>query len=95
MRRTSRALRERLNFRVEPQLVGSLEGQGGKQDFAGLGVPVMVTGPWGSPRIYPDIKGILENPTAAYERLRQLGYGVVKLPGIDKLDTTGALPNVI
>jgi AsmA protein len=75
--------------------VGSLEGQGGKQDFAGLGVLVMVTGPWGSPRIYPDIKGILENPTAAYERLRQLGYGVVKLPGIDKLDTTGALPNVI
>jgi AsmA protein len=86
---------KRLNFRVEPQLVASLEGQGGKQDFAGLGVPVMVTGSWGSPKIYPDIKGILENPTAAYERLRQLGDGVVKSPGMDKLDKTGALPNVI
>lgn len=86
---------KRLNLRVEPQLVASLEGQGGKQDLAGLGVPVMISGSWGKPKIYPDIKGILENPTAAYERLRQLGDGVVKLPGLDKLDKTGALPNVI
>jgi AsmA protein len=86
---------KQLNFRVEPRLVASLEGQGGKQDLAGLGVPLMISGPWGKPKIYPDIKGILENPTAAYERLRQLGDGVVKLPGIDKLDKTGTLPRVI
>jgi AsmA protein len=86
---------KRLNFRVEPRLVASLEGQGGKQDLTGLGVPVMISGPWGTPKIYPDIKGILENPTAAYEQLRQLGNGVVKLPGMDKLDKTGTLPSVI
>jgi AsmA protein len=86
---------KRLNFRVDPRLVASLEGQGGKQDLAGLGVPVMISGPWDKPKIYPDIKGILENPTAAYERLRQLGNGVVKLPGMDKLDKTGTLPSVI
>jgi AsmA protein len=86
---------KRLNLRVDPRLVASLEGQGGKQDLSGLGVPVMVSGLWGSPKIYPDIKGILENPTATYEQLRQLGTGVVKLPGMDKLDKTGALPNVI
>jgi len=86
---------KQLNLRVEPRLVASLEGQGGKQDLTGLAVPVMISGPWGTPKIYPDIKGILENPTAAYEQLRQLGTGVVKLPGIDKLDKTGALPSVI
>jgi AsmA protein len=86
---------KQLNFRVDPRLVASLEGQGGKQDLTGLGVPVMISGPWGAPKIYPDIKGILENPTAAYEQLRQLGTGVVKLPGMDKLDKTGTLQSVI
>ena len=86
---------KQLNFRVDPRLVASLEGQGGKQDLAGLGVPVMISGPWGTPKIYPDIKGVLDNPTAAYEQLRQLGNGVVKLPGMDKLDKTGTLPRVI
>jgi AsmA protein len=86
---------KQLNFRVDPRLVASLEGQAGKQDLTGLGVPVMISGPWGTPKIYPDIKGILENPTAAYEQLRQLGNGVVKLPGMDKLDKTGTLPSVI
>jgi AsmA protein len=86
---------KRLNFRVDPRLVASLEGQGSKQDLAGLAVPVMISGPWGTPKIYPDIKGILENPTAAYEQLKQLGNGVVKLPGMDKLDKTGTLPRII
>jgi AsmA protein len=86
---------KQLKFRVDPRFVASLEGQGGKQDPAGLGVPVMISGPWDRPKIYPDIKGILENPTAAYEQLRQLGNGVVKLPGMDKLDKTGALSSVI
>jgi AsmA protein len=86
---------KQLNFRVDPRLVASLEGQGGKQDLTGLGVPVMISGPWGMPKIYPDIKGILENPTAAYEQLRQLGTGAVKLPGMDRLDKTGALSSVI
>ena len=35
-----------LKFRVDPQVVASLEGQGGKTDLAGLGVPVMIAGPW-------------------------------------------------
>ena len=86
---------KQLNFRVDPRLVASLEGQGGKQDLTGLGVPVMISGAWGAPKIYPDIKGILENPTAAYEQLRQLGTGVVKLPGMDKLDKTGTPQSVI
>jgi AsmA protein len=86
---------KQLNFRVDPQLVASLEGQGGKNDVSGLGVPVMIVGPWAKPKIYPDIKGILENPAAAYERFKAFGDGVAKLPGLDKIDKTGALQNVI
>ena len=60
-----------LQFRVEPKLVLSLEGQGGAADPVGIGVPVVVQGPWGAPRIYPEVAGILENPEAAYAKLRE------------------------
>ena len=77
-----------LNFRVDPQVVASLEGQGGKTDLAGLGVPVAIDGPWAAPSIYPDIAGILENPQAAYAKLSKLGGGLVKLPSADALAGT-------
>lgn len=70
-----------LKFRVDPQLVASLEGQGGKTDLQGLSVPVMIAGPWAKPSIYPDIEGILKDPAAAYEQLNRLGGGLVSLPG--------------
>lgn len=70
-----------LKFRVNPELVASLEGQGGKGDLKGLGVPVMIAGPWARPSIYPDIEGILTNPVAAYEQLNRLGGGLAALPG--------------
>jgi AsmA protein len=65
-----------LQFRVEPKLVLSLEGQGGAADPVGIGVPVAVQGPWGAPRIYPEVAGILDNPEAAYAKLRELGQGL-------------------
>ena len=71
-----------LKLRVDPQLVASLEGQGGQQDVSGLGVPVMVVGPWAKPKIYPDIKGILENPAEAIARYKQFGKDLKKLPGL-------------
>jgi len=83
-----------LRFRVDPQLVASLEGQGGKKDMAGLGVPVMITGPWSHPKFYPDIKGILENPAEAYQRYKEFSKGVKNLPGLDGTGA-GALSNVI
>jgi len=81
-----------VNFKVDPQLVASLEGQGGKADLSGLGVPVMIVGPWAKPRIYPDIKGILEDPQAALQNFKQFGKDVTKLPGVDK---AGAFKGVI
>ncbi|MEZ5873591.1 MAG: AsmA family protein [Hyphomicrobiales bacterium] len=86
---------KKLNFKVDPQLVASLEGQGGKKDLAGLGVPVMIVGPWAHPKIYPDIKGILENPQAAIERFKQFGDGMSNLPGADKVDQVKAFKDVV
>ena len=79
-----------LKFRVDPELVASLEGQGGKY-LKGLGVPVVISGPWASPSIYPDIEGILTDPVAAYEQLNRLGGGLAALPGAASDSGIGAL----
>jgi AsmA protein len=65
-----------LAFRVEPKLVMTTEGQGRTADPVGLGIPVMIDGPWSEPRIYPEINGILDNPDAAYAKLKDMGKGL-------------------
>ncbi len=84
-----------LKFRVDPQLVASLEGQGGKTDLQGLGVPVMIAGPWARPSIYPDIEGILKDPAAAYQQLNRLGGGLVSLPGAGSTSSVSGLGGLI
>ncbi|MGH6907901.1 MAG: AsmA family protein, partial [Aestuariivirga sp.] len=61
-------LRRALDLRVDPRLVTAKTGE-----TAGLPVAIVVQGPWGSPRIYPDMPGILANPKAAYEALTARG----------------------
>jgi AsmA protein len=65
-----------IGFRVEPKLVLTTEGQGRTSDPVGLGIPVMIEGPWDSPRIYPEMQGMLDNPEAAYAKLREMGKGL-------------------
>ena len=65
-----------IGFRVEPQLVMTTEGQGRATDPVGFGIPVVLSGPWSSPKIYPEIQGILDNPDAAYSKLREMGKGL-------------------
>jgi len=65
-----------LAFRVEPKLVMTTEGQGRATEPVGLGIPVVIDGPWASPRIYPDMAGILDNPDAAYAKLKEMGKGL-------------------
>jgi AsmA protein len=84
-----------LKFRVDPQLVASLEGQGGKTDLQGLGVPIIIAGPWAKPSIYPDIEGILKDPAAAYEQLNKLGGGLVSLPGAGSTGSVSAIGGLI
>ena len=40
---------------------------------AALPVPVIVRGPWGNPRIYPDLPDVLANPSEAFARLKAMG----------------------
>jgi AsmA protein len=65
-----------MGFRVEPKLVMTTEGQGRTSDPVGFGIPVMIEGPWSQPRIYPDMQGVLDNPDAAYAKLREMGKGL-------------------
>jgi AsmA protein len=65
-----------LVLRVEPKLVMTTEGQGRSSDPVGFGIPVVIDGPWAAPRIYPDVAGILDNPDAAYAKLKELGNGL-------------------
>ena len=65
-----------LGFRVEPKLVMTTEGQGRTTDPVGLGIPVVIDGPWAEPRIYPDMAGMLDNPDAAYAKLKEMGKGL-------------------
>ena len=67
---------KQIAFRVEPKLVMTTEGQGRASDPVGLGIPVMIEGPWSEPRIYPEINGILDNPDAAYAKLKEMGKGL-------------------
>lgn len=79
-----------LAFRVEPKLVMTTEGQGGSADPVGLGIPVVVRGPWSEPRIYPDVAGILDDPAAAYAKLRELGQGLFGQSGAGGPGKSGA-----
>src|SRR4029077_20978436 len=65
-----------LQFKLDPTLVASLEGQGGRADPLGFGVPVNIEGSWDDPRIYPDVAGILSDPDGAYAKLHALGQGL-------------------
>lgn len=80
-----------LNFRVDPRVVASLQGQGSESDMKGLGVPIMITGSWSGPKIYPDIKGILQNPQAALEQLKSISGQFGDLASLDQLGGTGAI----
>ena len=63
----------RIAMRLEPELVGTLKGQGGDSDRRGLKVPILVTGPLERPSFTPDLQGIAEK--AIRKRLEGLAGG--------------------
>src|SRR5258705_8430385 len=79
-----------LALRVEPKVVMTTEGQGRAGDPVGLGIPVVIDGPWSEPRIYPEMAGILDNPDAAYAKLKEMGKGLFA-PGGGLSSTLGGL----
>jgi AsmA protein len=81
---------KQIGFRVEPKLVLTTEGQGRTSDPVGFGIPVMIEGAWDNPRIYPEVQGMLDNPEAAYAKLREMGKGLFG-PNGEGLDALGRL----
>jgi AsmA protein len=82
-------------FRVEPKLVMTTEGQGRAADPVGFGIPVIVDGPWSEPRIYPDVAGILDNPDAAYAKLKEMGKGLFGQGGSGGGSSGGGLSDML
>ncbi|MCT4656622.1 MAG: AsmA family protein [Cohaesibacter sp.] len=78
---------QRINYKATPKLVTKLRGQGGLVDANGIPIPIIIKGKLAKPRIYPDIPGILENPQAILQGLRNLGgAGKTTAKGLEKLD---------
>ena len=60
---TAHLATEALDLKIDPKLVATLKGQGDTQMRSGLTVPVLVTGSFSSPKVRPDIKGMLGTGT--------------------------------
>lgn len=73
-----------LEINLNPRVVASLDGQGGDIAAKGIGVPVIVDGSLSAPRIYPDLRRLLQDPKGALEMLNRLGLPTSKLK-LDKL----------
>ncbi|MGY4282936.1 AsmA protein [Bradyrhizobium sp. LM2.7] len=80
-----------MGFRVEPKLAMTTEGQGRSSEPVGFGIPVMIQGTWSQPRIYPDMAGMLDNPDAAYAKLREMGTGLFGADGAGLANILGGL----
>ena len=51
---------------------------------------VVIDGPWAEPRIYPDMAGMLDNPDAAYAKLKEMGKGLFGANGGGPVVTANA-----
>lgn len=69
-----------LNYRIEPKLVATAEGQGGSEK-SGLAIPFNVSGSWDNLKFAPDLEGVLKNITSP--------DGVKDLVGGAKLSSDG------
>ncbi len=67
--------REKLDFRIEPKVVGTIKGQGDTKDRSGLMVPLVVSGTFTAPKIRPDLQGMIGNGVPGTEDLKKLISG--------------------
>ena len=63
--------KQTLNYRVEPKLAATLQGQGGT-DAQGIEVPVIVEGLWASPHFRPDLAAMLRDKDKTIETIKSL-----------------------
>jgi AsmA protein len=75
-------VKEELDFRVDSKLVGTLKGQGDTKDRSGIMVPLLITGSFSSPKIRPDMAGILGSDIPDAEKIKEM-IDTKKLPATD------------
>ena len=78
-----------LNYRFEPKVVGTLEGQGGATQAGGLMVPVIAEGPWHDLKYRPDLEGLVKQGIAGGDA-KKLLEGLVKPKAPATTGDTGA-----
>ncbi len=59
-RGTTNLVNRTIEYRVDPQAVWTLEGQGSQRDITGLTVPVLITGTWDNLQFGPDVRAVGE-----------------------------------
>jgi AsmA protein len=76
--------KRRVDYRLEPKVVGSLEGQGAGGEAKGIMVPVIVKGPWHDLSYRPDLAGLVggvaKDPAKALEGAKETLKGLTKPP---------------
>lgn len=61
-----------LDYRIEPRAAATIEGQGGREEVAGILVPVIVQGPWNDLSYRPDLTALIQqDPRATVEGARR------------------------
>jgi len=69
----------KVDFRISPKMVASLEGQGGDTGLAGIEIPFAIAGPWDSPTITPDLAAVLSNPEQVINTIEEIGRSLDQL----------------
>ena len=77
---TSHLPKRRIDYRLEPKVVGTLKGQGGEGEAKGIMVPVIVKGPWHDLKYRPDLASLVgdaaKDPAKALEGAKETLKGV-------------------
>ena len=78
-----------IDYTLMPKIAATSQGQGGKDDKAGIAIPLRITGPWSNPSITPDIAAALQenlkDPAALKENIKGLSESVKDLNSKDDL----------
>ena len=70
-----------LDYRVTPKAVASLKGQGGREDLAGVMVPVVIQGPWDNLSFRPDLESLVKQQLDPGKLLEGKLPGGLPIPG--------------
>ena len=61
-----------INYRIDPKVALTAQGQGGKSDAAGIEVPVVIEGPWDHLTYRPQLDALLKDPSKAIGEIKNM-----------------------